>query len=807
MTAINLDEQDQKTLIELIYSEPSIFSRVRPILKPEYFDKKFQSTINYLLDFSNQFNTLPLIEQLNNESRLSYNKVTGLENNINAQNSVLWMAEQFIKKRALELAVEESYALIAKGETVGIDKIIKDAQLISIKKDFGINFWEKPEEWLTKIEEELGLLPTGWKTFDDFMNGGLGWGQLNYVVAPANSGKCEIKGTKILMYDGSIKNIEDIVVGDLLMGPDSTPRTVKSLTHGKEKLFKIKFSGGNEMNVTGEHTLSLKHQKNGKPYNMIHPITGEKISINDTFNITVIDYMKTSKNFKKYNKLWRTGIEYSKKPLETCIEPYFLGLWLGDGSSNTSGITSIDNEIITYLDNYGSKYNVISNHKTKKTTKAVTIEYYGQYLLGQNKDLRSKGSYTKNDILLGLKNLNVINNKHIPYNYLFNTSNIRKQVLAGLIDSDGYYNKHKNCYEITLKTSQLSNDVIFLARSLGYKVCVSSKFIKKYKSNNYTRIIIYGDLTDLPILLNRKKQIKKPYKDWSVSSFTIVQNELEDEYYGFELDKDNLYLHDDFMVVHNSLCMQNMAISWSIQGYNVLFFSLEMDKELVGKRIASMSMNIPYRDIRNNVKSVSDSIIYKRKDINPGILQLIDLPIGCNANDIESFIQSFEIATNIVPEIIVIDYADIMTPCDKRIDPNNVNLKDKNISLELRNIARERTHNGKKTMILTASQITKDAMAEMDYNLSNIAGGAPKSHNADNIFSVQTNDAMRQRGEYEFKILKARNAGCKDKKFKMKYNVDTLLISDMEELQVQNPVFDNNQNLQAALATLKGIHK
>lgn len=444
MTAINLDEQDQKTLIELIYSEPSIFSRVKPILKAEYFDKKFQPTINYLLDFSNQFNTLPLLEQLNNESRLSYNKIEGLEHNINSQNSVLWMAEQFFKKRALELAIEESYALIAKGETVGIDKIIKDAQLISIKKDFGINFWEKPEEWLTKIEEELGLLPTGWKTFDDYMNGGLGWGQLNYVVAPANSGK--------------------------------------------------------------------------------------------------------------------------------------------------------------------------------------------------------------------------------------------------------------------------------------------------------------------------------------------------------------------------SLCMQNMAISWSMQGYNVLFFSLEMDKELVGKRIASMSMNVPYRDIRNNVKSISDSIIYKRKDINPGILQLIDLPIGCNATDIESFIQSFEIATNIVPEIIVIDYADIMTPCDRRIDPNNVNLKDKNISLELRHIARERTHNGKKTMILTASQITKDAMAEMDYNLSNIAGGAPKSHNADNIFSVQTNDAMRQRGEYEFKILKARNAGCKDKKFKMKYNVDTLLISDMEELQVQNPVFDNNQNLQAALATLRGLN-
>ena len=75
MTAINLDEKDQKTLIELIYSDGSVFSRVKPILKPEYFDKKFQPTISYLLDFTNQFNTLPLIEQLNNESRIEYKKI------------------------------------------------------------------------------------------------------------------------------------------------------------------------------------------------------------------------------------------------------------------------------------------------------------------------------------------------------------------------------------------------------------------------------------------------------------------------------------------------------------------------------------------------------------------------------------------------------------------------------------------------------------------------------------------------------------------------------------------------------------
>lgn len=445
MSAINLDEKDQKTLIELIYSDPSVFARVKPILKPEYFDKKFQPTISYLIDFSNQFNTLPLIEQLNTEVRLDYNKINGIENNINTQSSILWLAEQFIKKRALEIAVEEAYGLIAKGETSGIDKIIKDAQQISLQKDLGMNFWDKPAEWLEQQESEQGILPTGWNTFDDLMYGGFGWGELNYVVAPVNSGK--------------------------------------------------------------------------------------------------------------------------------------------------------------------------------------------------------------------------------------------------------------------------------------------------------------------------------------------------------------------------SLCMQNLAINWSMMGYNVLFFTLEMNRRLVGKRMASMVSSVPYRDIRKDINKVSDSIIYKRKDIQPGILQIADLPIGCNANDIESFIQEFEIEKNVIPNIIIIDYADIMSPCDRRIDPNNLNRVDKAISLELRDIARERTRNGKNTMVLTASQITKDSMDEMEFGMSNVAGGTTKTQNADNIFSVRTNDAMRQRGEYEFKFLKTRNSGSKDKKLKMKFNVDTLLISDLEEIQVQNPVFDNNQNVLNSIKTLQGLSK
>ena len=90
----NFDEQDQKSLIQFLFSEPSLFIRAKPILKPEYFDKKFQETIQYLLDFSTEYSTLPTVEQLNNNSRIDYQKVEGLSDT-NIQKSVLDMAEWF----------------------------------------------------------------------------------------------------------------------------------------------------------------------------------------------------------------------------------------------------------------------------------------------------------------------------------------------------------------------------------------------------------------------------------------------------------------------------------------------------------------------------------------------------------------------------------------------------------------------------------------------------------------------------------------------------------------------------------------
>ena len=441
-----LDLTEQKTLIELIISDPSTFTRIKAILKPEYFDKKYQHVIEYLLNFSNEYNALPTIEQISTEARDEYHIINGITQNPNLQQSVLDSAENFCKQRALELAILEAADRVNNGQSTGIDKIIKDAQLISIKKDLGIDFWENQDEWLKHLEVEMGTVKTGWKTFDDMLDGGFNWGSLNYVVSVSGGGK--------------------------------------------------------------------------------------------------------------------------------------------------------------------------------------------------------------------------------------------------------------------------------------------------------------------------------------------------------------------------SLCLANLGLSMSLMGYNVAYLTYELDKELVGKRIMAMASNIKYRDISFQKQKAIDTLNMTRLKSKPGIFRIINMPNGSTTQDLESVLQEVEIELNNSIQVIIVDYADLMRCNDKRIDPNNLHLTGKEIAEDLRALARERTRVGKNTLVLTASQIMKEAMDEMEYNLGQLAGSVAKSNTADLIFSVRTNSAMKQKGEYELKVLKARNAGCVDRKLRLKYNVDTLLMSDMEEVTESNPLnIPQQQNVSGALNVLNRLQQ
>jgi len=394
------------------------------------------------------------------------------------------------------------------------------------------------------------------------------------------SGKCHAKGTPIMLADGSTKLVEDIQVGDFLMGDDSKPRTVLSLAQGRDKMYDIIPVKGEKYTVNQEHILCLrasgfpkmsfnKHKGNHSfniqwlennefqsrtfSYDLNNMEEKRKEAeaffenVKDTDNvyeIAVKDYLELSDKKKGFLKGYRTAVDFPEKELP--IDPYMIGYWLGDGASNSSRITSQDSTVLYYFSKQLPKY-------------GLALNYYCQYDYGISGD----GRYNNNVFLNTLKENNMINNKHIPMIYKCNSRTNRLSLLAGLLDSDGHYSS--GGFEFTQKNEALMDDVVYLARSLGFSCYKSEKkttwtYKGEKKEGKAYRMTISGNgLEEIPTLIPRKRASpRNQIKDVLV---TGIQAKYvgEDEYYGFMLDGNSRYVLGDFTVTHNTATSISIA--------------------------------------------------------------------------------------------------------------------------------------------------------------------------------------------------------------------------------------------------------
>lgn len=286
---------------------------------------------------------------------------------------------------------------------------------------------------------------------------------------PCGFGKCLGKGTQILMANGKIELVENIKIGDLLMGDDSTPRQVLSLARGREQMYRISSNKGDEYICNESHILSLKSSLNNK--------------IKD---ISVKDYLYFTDLIKKNEFLgYKVGINF--KETQIAEDPYLFGTKLG------------------------------------------------------NEDIFT-----------------------IPYEYKCNSRNIRLNVIAGLIDANGYHKKNR--YEIIQKNNSLTKDILYLCRSLGF-ASYSKKYTSKIniKNEEFNKISIYGmGLEEIPVMRLQKKNLTKKQKYMVANSnaltYQIKIEKLEvDEYYGFEIDGNKRFVLGDFTVTHNTSIGLNLV--------------------------------------------------------------------------------------------------------------------------------------------------------------------------------------------------------------------------------------------------------
>jgi replicative DNA helicase len=223
-----------------------------------------------------------------------------------------------------------------------------------------------------------------------------------------------------------------------------------------------------------------------------------------------------------------------------------------------------------------------------------------------------------------------------------------------------------------------------------------------------------------------------------------------------------------------SLFMQNIAINWCTQGLNGVFLTLELSEGLCAMRMDSMVANCSTKEVFKDLDTVEMKV--KMVGKKSGALRIKYMPAQSNVNQIRSYLKELQVQTGLRVDFIMVDYLDLVMPVSAKVSPNDLFVKDKYVSEELRNLSKELN-----ILMITASQLNRGAVEEIEFDHSHIAGGLSKINTADNVFGIFTSRAMRERGRYQLQLMKTRSSSGVGMKVDLEFDLETLRITDPGE--------------------------
>lgn len=380
---------------------------------------------------------------------------------------------------------------------------------------------------ITQIPKSMNITPDRWMHYLSSVG-------VNFI----NPYECFDPDTEVLMYDRSVRKIKDIHIGDKVLGPDGTPRTVLDECEGVDKMYRIHSGTGCD-----DQIVNSRHKIYYTEYNHFKKTYTDKLA-------TPLELMKEDlhKSYIKQNRyLKRVHPTDNNVSSNLLLDPYYLGLWLGDGFTNSPAIINEDIEVIKWLSEYAESNGMTT---TILSDKNVPVIY-----------LKNKVYNHKNPIKDTLQYYGILNRKDIPDDYLHGSVEDKLQLMAGLIDTDGHFSKRDRIYTFSQCESRkhIVDKLAFIARSLGFKCSLhmyktaGTKHICGNKStcqNTYTLRIIDG-LYDIPCKIARKKHhwTQKRTKR-SLTNFKVTYSHIG-KYKGITTDGDHFFVLKDFTVVHN----------------------------------------------------------------------------------------------------------------------------------------------------------------------------------------------------------------------------------------------------------------
>jgi DNA-directed RNA polymerase beta subunit len=422
------------------------------------------------------------------------------------------------------------------------------------------------------------------------------WG----VICPA---ECFDPNTPILMWDGTIKKAQEIVIGDYLIDDKGNSVRVKSTCSGFKGMYEIIPEKKNFITytVTDNHILTLqvrqhKQTRNHrgkkelmwfdtkelrfryKDFDNEGDLEQFKSTISDdtVIDVTIEKYLSLPQNVQNNLYLFKSdGINWEHN--QVMLDPYILGMWLGDGSSSGYAFATADKELLDKWIEWGKDNDATVNHHDRYKYGISSTINNTQTGIACNKTEQAP-------LRKLLKQYNLVNNKHIPLEYLVNDRKTRLAVLAGLVDTDG--NVRAKGHEIRIcqgeKNYRIIYDAEFLARSLGFS-CHVNDGICTYSVNGEKRQRPYKELTitgsnlyEIPTVLPKKKlnnfdnptSIKRS-SSFLQSSFELVRKDIQ-PYVGWQVEGNGRFLLGDMSITHNTPegasvgLVKNMAMTTNI---------------------------------------------------------------------------------------------------------------------------------------------------------------------------------------------------------------------------------------------------
>jgi hypothetical protein len=364
------------------------------------------------------------------------------------------------------------------------------------------------------------------------------------LVMATGLGKCLAPNTLVLLSNGCAIRADSVREGDVLAAPDGGERIVLSTCSGRGPMYRITPTKGEPWECNDVHVLTLVHTETGR-----------------TVDIPLNEYLTKSKHWKHCHKLfrapWAGECVDGRRRL---FSPYFLGVLLGDGTiGGTVSICKPDKEIEGAVMDEAHQLDL----RVRKDASRPTAPVF--FLLD---DQTQKGRGHKGRLRVELERLGLwgldSSDRHVPHGYKHGSWETRREILAGLLDTDGSLVNDGACFDFVSKSRRLADDVMFLARSLGLAAYAkpARKRCQTGAVGDYWRVTISGDTDTIPTRIARKQANPRRQKKNALRTGFKVEAIGEGDYAGFTLDGDGRFLLGDFTVTHNTQTFGAVARHW-----------------------------------------------------------------------------------------------------------------------------------------------------------------------------------------------------------------------------------------------------